>query len=60
MAFDPLYTVTPDIIRSISRIEISRHDMGGLPITTEMMVLSQVFLMNELGVTFGYNYDARA
>ena len=37
MAFDPLYTVNPDIIRFISRIEISRHDMGGLPITTEMI-----------------------
>jgi len=37
MKFSPLYTVTPEIIQAIARIEISRHDITGLPITTEMI-----------------------
>jgi len=37
MKFNPLYTVTPEIIQAIARIEISRHDIIELPITTEMI-----------------------
>ena len=37
MAFTPQYTVTTDIIRYISRIEISRYKVVDLPITAEMM-----------------------
>lgn len=37
MTFNPSYAITPLIMHSVSRIEISRHDINGLPITPSMI-----------------------
>ena len=38
MAFSPKYTITPKILKAISSIEVSRHEVSGLPITASMIV----------------------
>lgn len=37
MGFHPKYTITPKILKALSRIEIARHDIIGLPITAAMV-----------------------
>jgi Fic family protein len=37
MGFNPKYTVTPKILKALSRIEIARHDIIGLPITAALI-----------------------
>jgi Fic family protein len=38
MAFSPRYTITPKILKAISSIEVSRHEILGLPITASLLV----------------------
>lgn len=37
MTFTPKYTITPSILMAMSRIEIARHDIIGLPVTTSII-----------------------
>lgn len=37
MSFLPKYTITSKILKAISSIEVSRHEVIGLPITTSMI-----------------------
>lgn len=37
MTFNPKYTVTPTIIHAISKIEIVKHEVVGLPVTVRMI-----------------------
>lgn len=38
MAFSPKYTITPKILKAISSIEVSRHEVIGLPVTAAMII----------------------
>lgn len=38
MAFSPKYTITPKILKAVASIEVSRHEIIGLPITASMIV----------------------
>lgn len=38
MVFSPKYIITPKILKAISSIEVSRHEVSGLPITASMIV----------------------